>query len=134
MTTPEQPPHSRHHSSQRREVDPRLHRPPDLQGGEQQRERAPWMERFQALPDFWRAIYGEGPGFLALFSGLRPQPEARLSRTHESYFAWPQETAGARAWIAGEAAEDRELYQCAHLATRWRRRREDAATIRALWV
>ena len=134
MTTPEQPPGPPQCSSQRREADPRPHRPSLLQGAAQPAEFGQRLERFAVLPDFWRAIYGEGTGFVALFSGERLVPEARLSRPHEAYFAWPQEMAGALAWIAGEAAEDRELYQCAHLVTRWRRRREDAATLRALWV
>jgi len=134
MTTPEHPASQPPPSSQRRDVDARLHRPALLQGDELQRELGQRRERFQALPGFWRAIYDEGTGFVALFSGERLVPEARLTRTHEAYFAWPQETAGALTWIAGEAGEERELYQCAHLVTRWRRRREDAATITTLWV
>lgn len=82
----------------------------------------------------WQAIYGARPGFVALFSGARPRPGAKLERVRETYFAWPREIPSALAWVAGEVGEERELYQCSHLTTRWRRRKEDAAPLASLYV
>lgn len=103
-------------------------------------DRAHWareehrVEELAQLPELWRAIYGEGPGFVALFSGMRPTPAAKLAQTHEAYFAWPRETAAALAWIEREAAEDRDLYHCGHLVGRWRRRKADALPLAALYA
>lgn len=91
-------------------------------------------EQLTSLPEFWRDIYGEEPGFVALFSGIRPAPSAKLEETHAAYFAWPHETAAALAWIVREAAEDRDLYHCGHLVKRWRRRKADAMPLAALYA
>lgn len=92
------------------------------------------MAELDRLPELWQAIYGPGPGFVALFSGLRPHPTAKLTLVREAYFGWPGELAAARAWIAREATKERDLYHCSHLVTRWRRRKEDAAPLSSLYV
>ena len=86
------------------------------------------------IADLWGAIYGDGPGFLALFSGRRPTPGAKLEGAREAYFAWPRETVSALAWVGREADQDRELYHCGHLVGRWRRRKTDALPLRSLYV
>lgn len=100
----------------------------------QETERAQRQEALAEVPDLWQTIYGNGPGFLSLFSGARPEPGAKLERARESYFAWPHETMAALSWIERESAEDRELYHCSHLTTRWRRRKADAAPLTSLYV
>ena len=97
-------------------------------------EREQLVETFTILPELWSGIYGDGPGFLALFSGMRPAPDAELATPHQAYFSWPAETAAALAWLERQAAADRELYHCAHLVRRWRRRKEDAAPLQSLYV
>jgi hypothetical protein len=92
------------------------------------------MEELVELPELWQDIYGDGPGFIALFSGVRPMPTTKLAQTHEAYFAWPRETAAALAWIAREVAEDRDLYHCGHLVGRWRRRKTDALPLHTLYA
>lgn len=92
------------------------------------------MEELAHLPELWAGIYGPGPGFVALFSGVRPAPAAKLAATHEAYFAWPRETSSAIAWIEREAADDRDLYHCGHLVGRWRRRKADALPLQALYA
>ena len=91
-------------------------------------------ERWRDAVTLWRDVYGAGPGFVALFSGVRPVPAAPLTRVHEAYFAWPRETDAATRWLADQARAQRELYHCAHLVRRWRRRKQDALHIHALWV
>jgi hypothetical protein len=97
-------------------------------------EAATELEGWDDAVTLWREIYGDGPGFVALFSGTRPTTTAALTAVHEAYFAWPRETAAAARWLEREAQADRELYHCAHLVRRWRRRKQDAARIHALWV
>jgi hypothetical protein len=89
-------------------------------------------ETFDRLPSLWHDIYGDGPGFVALFSGRRG--EKALEHPRSAYFAWPSEASKAVPWAEGEAGQERELYQCAHLVTTWRRRQEDAAPIYSLWA
>jgi hypothetical protein len=91
-------------------------------------------ERWRDAVTLWRDTYGDGRGFVALFSGIRPAPAAALTHVQEAYFAWPRETEAATRWLADQAAQDRELYHCAHLVRRWRRRKQDALPIHALWV
>jgi hypothetical protein len=97
-------------------------------------EREVRADALAALPDFWEDIYGPGPGFVALFSGIRSRPDAKLSAPHHAYFAWSAETRSALRWIDREAEDDRELYHCAHLVGRWRRRKTDALPLRSLYV
>jgi hypothetical protein len=91
-------------------------------------------EELASVPRVWKSIYGSATGFVALFSAVRATPDAKLANPHAAYFAWPQETAAALAWLGREMGEERELYQCAHLTTRWRRRKEDAVALSSLYV
>ncbi len=70
-----------------------------------------------------------------MFSGLRPTPAAKLERLRTAYFVYPAETTVALGWIAQEAAADQcDIYMGAHLTTRWRRRKADAAPLASLYV
>src|SRR5688572_8622942 len=42
-------------------------------------------EQLAQLPEVWRLIYGDGPGFLSLFSGIRGPAE--LEQPRAAYFA-----------------------------------------------
>jgi hypothetical protein len=91
-------------------------------------------ERWRDAVTLWRDVYGDGPGFVALFSGMRLAPAAPLTSVREAYFAWPRETDAATHWLEDEVRQERELYHCAHLVRRWRRRKHDAMHVHALWV
>jgi hypothetical protein len=90
------------------------------------------IEALEGLPNLWESLYGGVAGYLALFSGLRP--DKRLERPQEGYFPYPDGTDEAQAWVRTAAADGREVYQCAHLVTEPRRRKEYAARLTALWV
>jgi hypothetical protein len=90
------------------------------------------IELFDALPDLWMAIYGEVPGFLALFSGERQS--GRLHSTESAFFAWPSEPAQAVQWARIAAAAAREVYMCGHLLTAPVRRKHAAAPLWALYA
>src|SRR4051794_26201009 len=83
----------------------------------------------------WHHVYGEDLGVLALFSGIRSEPNSKtLKFTREAYYAWPTARERARAWVIREAAAGRETYCCAHLLTARRRVKENATPVRTLWV
>ena len=85
--------------------------------------------------ELWTHIYGEQPGLLSLFSGMRPEPGSnKLDDPHTAYFEWPGERDRAQMWILREAGAGRETYHCAHLLTDRRRVKDKAAPVRALWV
>ncbi len=95
------------------------------------------QDELAGLPGFWQDIYGaasDGPGFISLFSAIRSHPHARLTAPRNAYFAWPAESGQAQRWVTREDEAGRECYQCAHLVTRWRRRKADAAPVAALYV
>src|SRR5215213_3190359 len=71
------------------------------------------VEAFAALPDFWADIYGHGRGYVSLFSGERRG--RKLAEPRSQFFPWPEQVSVAIGWLAREAAEGRELYQCGHL-------------------
>lgn len=102
------------------------------------REEERQREELAFLPELWHVLFdgaGDDPRFLALFSGLRSALDVKLTETRTAYFAYPHETAAALRWIARETKADRrDLYMGAHLVTRWRRRREDAARLTALYA
>lgn len=100
-------------------------------------DRESQREHLETIAGFWTDLYSsvsDGPRFLALFCGARPTPDAKLAQPSGAYFRWPQELSQALAWVARQAAEERELYQGAALTTRWRRRKEDIAPCTAVWV
>jgi hypothetical protein len=89
-------------------------------------------ESLDRLPEFWETVYGEGPGFVALLSGMRR--DGRLVNPQTAYFGHPARTIQAVDWVRHAAAEDREVYMCGHLVTERRRRKETAATLASLYV
>ncbi|MGE0539173.1 MAG: DNA-primase RepB domain-containing protein [Dehalococcoidia bacterium] len=89
-------------------------------------------ELLAELKPFWHTIYGERSGLLGLFSGHRDGPRLRAPR--EIYFIWPNGVHYAADWLADEVAAGRDVYQCAHLLTRPRRRKQYAAPLRSLYV
>src|SRR3712207_5085138 len=58
-------------------------------------ERERRIDALSELPAIWHTIYGDTPGFVALFTGVRAEPAARLSETHETFYAWPSEVPAA---------------------------------------
>src|SRR5215203_1076831 len=100
-----------------------------------EKERQEYTEQIEALaqvPAVWETIYGEGDGFVALFSGLRAHK--KLAHPQARYFPYPDALDQAYAWVRSAAAAGREVYHCAHLVTERRRRKETAAPLSALWV
>ena len=105
----------------------------ELQAVERERTRLERQaEALDHLADHWQAVYGPVEGYLALFSGHRGQ--RRLERPQEAYYPYPDRMDAARAWVVGEVAARREIYQCAHLVTVRRRHKDTAAPIAAFWV
>ncbi len=90
------------------------------------------IESLDGVPDLWESLYGGVEGYLALFSGLRPQ--RRLERPQAGYFPYPHRADEAQAWVRTATAAGREVYHCAHLLTELRRRKAYAAPLAALWV
>jgi hypothetical protein len=83
----------------------------------------------------WRHIFGEGTGFLCLFSGRRPAPgDKRLLDVAETYWPYPQSLAFAEQEAYQQDALGREVYFCAHLLRRKRRVKASAGPIDALWT
>ena len=98
----------------------------------QQQRTQNQIEQLESLPDLWDSLYGGVAGYLALFSGLRPR--YRLVHPQEGYFPYPDGADEAQSWVRAATAESREVYQCAHLLTEPRRRKEYAAPLASLWV
>ena len=73
---------------------------------------------------------------MGLFSGARSEPDSKeLEDECSAYFAWPDERERALRWVEREAfSKGRETYHCAHLLTRRRRLKDNAAPLRSLYV
>jgi hypothetical protein len=92
-------------------------------------------ERPMSPVALWRHIFGEGHGFLCLFSGRRPAPGSKqLLEVAESYWPYPQSLAFAEQEAYQQDALGREVYFCAHLLRRKRRVKASAGPVDALWV
>jgi hypothetical protein len=79
-------------------------------------------------------IYGDLIGIVALFSGERTEPGSRnLTNCQSAYFQYPEERAYAEHFCLGHTSEGRELYFCAHLLSRRRRIKANAAPLLALY-
>ena len=59
-----------------------------------------WPAGWRDADVLWGAVYGEGPGYVALFSGRRPTPAAKLAAPREAYFRWPGERPAALRWAS----------------------------------
>jgi len=93
-----------------------------------------WPAGWRDADVLWGAVYGEGPGYVALFSGRRPTPATRLEAPREAYFRWPHERLAALGWAHEQTGEGREVYHCAHLVGARRRRAADALPLYALYA
>jgi hypothetical protein len=83
----------------------------------------------------WRALFGSRRGLIGVHSALRPRPgSGRLERHRPSFFAYPERALSAAQWCLGRSDEGLEAYFCAHLLTRRRRTKENAAPVVALWA
>lgn len=96
------------------------------------RQRANAEELLAELRPFWHAVYGESYGLLGLFSGRRDG--ANLTAPREIYFLWPSGVHHATMWLIEEVRDAHDVYQCAHLLTRPRRRKEHAGPLHSLYV
>lgn len=83
---------------------------------------------------FYRHLYGSRVGLLALFSGHRtPRGELDKGSTQTRYFDYPARIGHALAYAAQESRSGREVWHCAHLLTKSRRVKENAAPVLTLW-
>lgn len=82
----------------------------------------------------WNHIYGDTPGMIAAFSGRRVTGKQDLQDTASRYFEWPKQSTQAMRWLQGESNRGRCAYVCAHLVTKKRRIKENAAPMLALYV
>jgi hypothetical protein len=83
---------------------------------------------------FYRHLFGGRDGRLALFTGTRmPDGDLGKGTTRTRYFGYPAGIADALAYAAEEAGTGREVWHCAHLLTRDRRIKKNAAPVAALW-
>jgi len=80
-------------------------------------------------------IYGDLSGIVALFSGERTEPGSRnLTNCQSAYFQYPEEIACAEHFCLWHTSEGREVYVCAHLLSRRRRIKANAAPLLALYA
>ncbi len=81
--------------------------------------------------EFFTLLHGDQDGYLVTFSGTR-QGE-KLASPRERYHAWPSEAAQAGQHVADATATGQEVYACAHLLTKPKRIKDNAAPVSALW-
>lgn len=81
----------------------------------------------------WQAIFGEGEGYLCLASGER-NGGTKLHGFTEKYLRYPEQTGEAVEWVTEQSAAGHETYFCTHLLEDTKRRRNNAAPVRALWA
>jgi len=86
------------------------------------------------LLSLWEHVYGDLSGQLCAFSAIRPAPGAKdLNEERQKFFRWPAEASKAEEWLQSEAAAGREVYQSAGLFTKWKRSKDTATDVTALW-
>ncbi len=83
-------------------------------------------------PALWRAVFGNGEGYLCVASGSRDGE--RLRDFRERYFRYPEQAEDAAGHARDEDEAGRETYFCAHLLTEERRAKDTAAPVRALYA
>ena len=89
--------------------------------------------------DLWRHIYPrqddpqEPERYVGVFSGKRQAGSTQLLSVEEKFYPYPISAQFAAGWLENEAKLGREAYQCAHLVTRKRRQKPDAAKVWALY-
>ncbi len=87
----------------------------------------------QALLNLWAHIFPGRAGYIGLFSGQREPGRDQLLETQSKFFG-QDHTINALHWLRDERAVGRDVYFCAHLLTKPRRVKKNAAEIRALYV
>lgn len=85
----------------------------------------------EEVQKFWRHLLGGEPGLLHIFTGKREGD--RLNDSKSNNFAYPKSAKAAAEYALTKSAEGREVYFCAHLLTRPRRIKENAAPVLASW-
>jgi hypothetical protein len=81
-----------------------------------------------------RHIFGEELGLLQVWTGVRgPEGEISPNTIRFEHFNYPRAMQTAAQWAHEKAEEGREVYFCAHLLTRPRRVKENAAAVLTLW-
>jgi hypothetical protein len=84
---------------------------------------------------FWQHLYGDLSGIVALFVGDRTEPgSGKLTNHRAAYFQYPEEIDGAEQFCLRHSSEEREVYFCAHLLSRRRRIKPNAAPLLALYA
>jgi hypothetical protein len=101
--------------------------------------------------DYWNHLFGDsetcwstsadGPKYyLGIFSGLRPTGEkGKVNKKRHKpfkgkYFSWPGEKEKAATYVLEESNLGLNVYSCAHLLTKKKRIKENAAPILTLWA
>jgi len=82
----------------------------------------------------WRHIFGDETGLMVAFSGARRPGEQKLRDEKTRYFEWPAQSLDASQWLQAESDHGRCAYICAHLVTKRRRVKENAASLLAAYV
>jgi hypothetical protein len=82
----------------------------------------------------FRHVYGDGAGYLSIFSGVRAAGEDGLRYRRQRFFEYPKELASATGHAADSAGEPgREVYFSAHLLTEQSRKKGSAAPVSCLF-
>jgi hypothetical protein len=104
--------------------------------GNQRRPRSSLFDmKIGGMRALWEHTNGDLSGIVALFSGERTEPGSRrLTNCQSAYFQYPDEIAHAEHFCLGRSSEGREVYSCAHLLTRRRRIKANAAPLLALYA
>src|SRR5688572_9882642 len=82
----------------------------------------------------WKHIFGDLPGLIAVWSGRRVPDQTELADPTTRYYQWPRKSAAAYQQLKRESTPGREAYFCAHLLTKQRRIKENAAKMLAAYV
>jgi hypothetical protein len=89
-------------------------------------------ETVEQIRRLWRHIFGKQSGLLHIFTGVRQGKE--LDSVREKHFPYPEEAPEAARYALGEAAKGREAFFCAHLLTKARCIKENAAPVQTLYA
>jgi hypothetical protein len=83
----------------------------------------------------WEHIFGDLSGIVALFTAARAEPgSSSLTNCQSAYFQYPAQIDNAEHVCLGHSFEGREVYFCAHLLSRRRRIKANAAPLLALYA
>src|SRR5215217_4752114 len=83
----------------------------------------------------WQHIYGDLSGIVAVFTGARAELGSRsLTNCQSAYFQYPVQIDDAERFCLRHSSEGREVYFGAHLLSRRRRVKANAALLLALYA